>query len=108
MSRKTDSACREQGCRASERRREEAARWFVMLDSAKLSSRALERWRKWEAVPENRQAFDSIVQTWRCLGRVPWPPVSGAAERAADAYTGVTSVSSWIERQRTGRVAKHD
>ncbi|HEY0942510.1 MAG TPA: FecR domain-containing protein [Steroidobacter sp.] len=88
---------------AREQRRQEAARWFVTLQHAELSERVLESWKKWEAVPENREAFDAVERIWQIVEEVPDLPIATAEERAADQYNGSVSVAMWrLTRPTTG------
>jgi transmembrane sensor len=84
--------------RSRDRRREEAARWFVTLQHAELSGRVLQSWKKWEAVPENRDAFDAVERVWHLTGSVSNLPAASAQERADDCYDGSVSVASWSKR----------
>lgn len=75
------------------RRREQASWWFARLQDADLPVRLLKRWKKWEAVPENRRMFDEIVQvsgrlrSARPLMSLPTTPIDG--------YDGSISVHAW-------------
>lgn len=86
-------------------RREEAARWFVTLQNAELSERVLRSWKKWESVPENREAFDAIERIWDLADSMPELPVAGPEERAADGYDGSVPISSWQARRAAASAA---
>jgi len=81
--------------RSKERRREEAARWLVVLREADLSDRALKSWKKWESVPENREAFEAVERVWTLAVNVPTLPGARSDELSRDGYDGSMSVSSW-------------
>lgn len=87
-----------------ERRRQEAARWFVTLQHIELSLRVLKSWKKWESVPENREAFDAVQRVWQLADAVPKLHAASAQECAADHYDGSVPVSSW--RSARGAAAK--
>jgi transmembrane sensor len=83
---------------AGARRREQASWWFARLQDPDLPARVLKQWRKWEAVPENRQTFDEIVQLSGRLRAVrPLLALSAAVE---DGYDGSISVHAWRLLQR--------
>lgn len=84
-----------------ERRRQEAARWFVTLQHAELSLRVLKSWKKWELVPENREAFDAVERVWQLADAVPKLQAASAQERAADHYDGSVPISSWRSARGT-------
>lgn len=31
----------------------------------------LKRWKKWEAIPENREAFDAVGRVWHVAEEIP-------------------------------------
>lgn len=98
------------GTRASmggsqERRREEAARWFVTLQHAQVSERLLKIWKKWEAIPENREAFDAIERIWHVTDYVPGLPIATAEERADDHYNGSVPIPTWLSAQAAASAA---
>lgn len=93
MSRTSDDKSRE-------RRREEAARWFVAFQHAEISGRLLKRWKKWESVPENREAFDAIERVWQLTDDESLIPPAEAQERATDNYDGSTPVAEWRSTRR--------
>lgn len=95
MSRTSDNKSRE-------RRREEAARWFVAFQHSEISGRLLKRWKKWESVPENREAFDAIERLWRLTDDESLIPRADAQERATDNYDGSIPVARWRSTRKGG------
>lgn len=83
----------------TERRRREATRWFVTLQQDDLSAQTLTRWKRWESVPENREAFDAVERVWQLAGELSPMPEPAAHERAADHYDGSMAVRSWQTHQ---------
>lgn len=81
--------------KSRERRRQEATRWFVILQRANPSPRVLESWKKWVSIPENREAFDAVERMWRLTGTASDLPASTPDELAADKYDGSVSVAEW-------------
>lgn len=75
------------------RRREQACWWFARLQEPKLPLRLLKRWKKWEAIPENRRMFDEVVQLGARL-RVARPLLS-IPRTTDDGYDGSVSVHAW-------------
>jgi transmembrane sensor len=68
----------------------------VTLQYAHLSERVLKSWKKWEAVPENREAFDAVERIWELTEEVPELPAASSQELAADDYDGSMPVSTWL------------
>lgn len=90
---------------ARSRRHEEASRWFVMLQEVdKLSPRLLKAWQKWEAVPENRRAFETAGRAWRLAGELPRAEQRRQAT-SDDGYDGSISVAQW--RKERGHREHH-
>lgn len=85
----------------ADRRREEASRWFAILQIPELSPRTLRAWKKWEAVPENRKMFDEIERVWTRLQDGPRPQNASALEMKLDRYDGAQSVAEWHSEQIT-------
>lgn len=85
---------------SQERRREEAARWFITLQHAQLSERLLTSWKQWEAIPENREAFDAVERVWQLAGHVPELRAVDPDESAADPYDTSVPISSYLRRLR--------
>jgi transmembrane sensor len=75
------------------RRREQASWWFARLQDTELPLRVLKRWKKWEAVPENRRMFDEIVQVSGRLRSAR--PLISLPSTPNDGYDGSISVYAW-------------
>jgi transmembrane sensor len=84
----------------AEKRLDEATRWFVILQQPDLSPRALEAWKRWESITENRQLFDELERLWSALGEVEPPAMPSLAATATDGYDGSESIATWNERTR--------
>ena len=85
------------------RRREQASWWFARLQDPEPPGQVLKRWRKWEAIPENRRMFDEIVQLSGRLRSVR--PLIAIPSTAEDGYDGSVSVHAWrLLRQQRARM----
>lgn len=82
------------------RRREQASWWFARLQDEDLPVRVLKRWKKWEAVPENRRMFDEIVQVSGRLRNAR--PLISMPTTPSDGYDGLISIHAW-QLLRRGR-----
>lgn len=92
---------------AGQRRREEAARWFVTLQHTEPTPRVLRSWRKWEAVPENREAFNAVERVWKLTEAAQPSPKPSLQDPVDDEYDGAQSVHSWITaRSRSARAPR--
>jgi transmembrane sensor len=80
-----------------------AARWFVALQDAEVSSRLVRRWEAWNADPDRRHAFDELVHLWRRLNDGARPLSPSPAELAEDDYDGSLSVAEWLELSKGAR-----
>lgn len=85
---------------ATARRREQASWWFARLQDEDLPVRVLKRWKKWEAVAENRRMFDEIVQVSGRLRSAR--PLMSIPRTPQDGYDGGVSVHAW-QLLRNGR-----
>jgi len=84
---------------ATERRLEEATRWFVILQQPDLSVRTLNAWKRWESVPENRQVFDELERLWVALDEIDPPAMPSHPAILEDDYDGSESVARWRARR---------
>jgi len=84
---------------ATERRLEEATRWFVILQQPDLSVRALNAWKRWESKPENRQVFDELERLWVALDEIDPPAMPSHPAILEDDYDGSESVARWRARR---------
>jgi transmembrane sensor len=84
----------------TERRLEEATRWFVILQQPDLSVRALNAWKRWESVPENRQVFDELERLWVALDEIEPPAMPSHPAILEDDYDGSESVARWRARRQ--------
>jgi transmembrane sensor len=84
----------------TERRLEEATRWFVILQQPDLSVRALNAWKRWESVPENRQVFDELERLWVALDEIDPPAMPSHPAILEDDYDGSESVARWRARRQ--------
>jgi transmembrane sensor len=78
---------------AHARRREQASWWFARLQVSELPARVLKRWKEWEAIPENRRAFDDVVQLSARLRSAR--PLISVPTTPDDGYDGSVSVHAW-------------
>ena len=82
------------------RRRLEAARWFVILQGSDMSPDVLRSWKRWEADPENRKAFDVTERLWANAENAARPVVPSLSKTSADDdYDGSESVEEWRARK---------
>lgn len=82
------------------RRQEEATRWLVILQAKETTpQRVLRSWQKWEAVPANRVAFDSVVRVWQLAEALPRSSKRIANHQAADRYVGSTTIAEWLAKK---------
>jgi len=84
----------------TERRLEEATRWFVILQQPDLSVRTLTAWKRWESVPENRQVFDELERLWQALDEIDPPAMPSRPAILEDDYDGSESVARWRARRQ--------
>lgn len=77
-------------------RRREAASWFARLQDPNVPARLLQRWKRWEAVPENRRVFDEIVRLNGLLAHVNYAAKSILPAANANEYDGTISVHAWM------------
>ncbi|MGH8240361.1 MAG: FecR family protein, partial [Steroidobacteraceae bacterium] len=78
---------------ARARRREQASWWFARLQDAEMPAHVLKRWKRWEAISENRRAFDDIVQLSGRLRSAR--PLISIPTTPEDGYDGSVSVHAW-------------
>jgi len=90
---------------SGERRREEAARWLLVLQKSKPSGRVLKAWNTWESEPENRAAFDEVECVWMLAEHLTELPIASSDELAQDRCDGFTRPSMW-RRGRDGQSNK--
>lgn len=55
---------------AADRHLREAARWFVDLQDPHLAPEEVQRWKEWQKLAPNREAFDSLTSLWRVIHSV--------------------------------------
>lgn len=80
---------------------DEAARWFLRLQSASADAATFQEWQHWlNASPDHRTAYDEVEETILRVRRVQSPPpLPSAEEMAADTYDGSLSVSQWTRNR---------
>lgn len=91
----------------STRTRDEAAYWYVALQSPNPSPQMLKRWQKWISVPANKQAFDEAEQFWELLGDARKPGWPTDAEVDADTYDGSVPIAVFEQKRRTAGQARY-
>lgn len=91
------------GGRRFRRPKDEAAYWYVVMQSPDPSEHLLKKWQEWVAVPENKQAFDDAEQLWEMLGKLPAPRWPTDAEVEADSYDGTVPIAAHEQRMRSGQ-----
>lgn len=84
-------------------RRRKAAWWFARLQGD-VSARLLQRWKRWEDVPENRRVFEEMVRLNGLLAHVNSAAKSKLPAESVNEYDGTISVHAWmLDRQMRAR-----
>ncbi|MET0535595.1 MAG: FecR domain-containing protein [Steroidobacter sp.] len=79
---------------ATSRSCREAAVWYVRLQDPDLPARWWRHWEKWNAIPENRAAFDAIAAAMEKAGRLPKLEMPSAAELAAGLHNDPAPIAA--------------